>query len=74
MFAEAARAAADAVAARLWLVDDDDLARLLADLPAQPVPVARSGGDTAVILPPRAPPANPRAPNSPTPDWPATPR
>ena len=50
VFAEAARAAADAVAARLWLVDDDDLARLIADLPAQPVPVARAGGDTAVIL------------------------
>ena len=50
MFAEAARAAADAAAARLWLVDDDDLARLIADLPAQPVPVARAGGDTAVIL------------------------
>ncbi|OLL18878.1 MULTISPECIES: long-chain-fatty-acid--CoA ligase [unclassified Rhodococcus (in: high G+C Gram-positive bacteria)] len=50
VFAEQARAASDAADARLWLVDDDDLARLTADLPAQAAPVARAGEDTAVIL------------------------
>ncbi|NGP06539.1 long-chain fatty acid--CoA ligase [Rhodococcus sp. 14C212] len=50
VFAEQARAAADAADARLWLVDDDDLVRLIADLPAQAAPVARAGEDTAVIL------------------------
>ncbi|HEY5854831.1 MAG TPA: long-chain fatty acid--CoA ligase [Aldersonia sp.] len=50
VFAGEARAAADAADARLWLVDDDDLTRLLANLPAQAAPVPRAGGDTAVIL------------------------
>ncbi|MEE2032243.1 long-chain-fatty-acid--CoA ligase [Rhodococcus chondri] len=49
-FAEHARAAAVAGDARLWLADDDDLTRLIADLPPQTAPVARSGEDTAVIL------------------------
>lgn len=50
VFAEEARAAADVADARLWLVDDDALARLIADLPAQAAPVPRAGEDTAVIL------------------------
>ncbi|ROZ88957.1 long-chain fatty acid--CoA ligase [Gordonia sp. OPL2] len=49
-FAEEARAAADAAGSRLWLVDDAGLAELIADLPAQPRPVDRESGDTAVIL------------------------
>jgi long-chain acyl-CoA synthetase len=47
--AEATAGAAD-VRARCWVVDDDGLAKLIADLPAQESPVQRDDDDVAVIL------------------------
>ena len=48
--AEEAQAAAAAVGAQCWLVDDAGLAELIADLPEQEGPVEREDTDTAVIL------------------------
>ena len=50
LFADEARAAAEASNSRLWLVDDAGLAALTNDLPAQQSPVERDDTDTAVIL------------------------
>lgn len=49
-FADEANAAAAAADAVCWPIDDVGLAGLLADLPAQPEPVARLDSDTAVVL------------------------
>lgn len=49
-FAEEATAGAAETAAQCWIVDDDGLAALIADLPAHDAPVARDDEDVAVIL------------------------
>jgi long-chain acyl-CoA synthetase len=49
-FADEATAGATEVGARCWLVDDAGLAKLIADLPRQDVPVERGYDDVAVIL------------------------
>jgi long-chain acyl-CoA synthetase len=49
-FADQANAGAAEVGAKCWVVDDAELAKLIADLPAQAAPVARNDDDVAVIL------------------------
>jgi long-chain acyl-CoA synthetase len=49
-FAAQATAGAADVRARCWVADDDGLAKLIADLPAQESPVQRDDDDVAVIL------------------------
>jgi long-chain acyl-CoA synthetase len=49
-FGAVAEAASGAAGARLWLVDDERLAELVAELPEQPEPIARDDTDTAVVL------------------------
>ena len=49
-FAGAATDGAESAGAKLWLVDDAELARLTADLPAFGSPVERADSDTAVVL------------------------
>ena len=49
-FAGEATAGAAEVGAQCWLVDDAELAKLIADLPAQESPVQRDDDDVAVIL------------------------
>ena len=49
-FAGAATDGAEGAAAKLWLVDDAELARLTGDLPDYGEPVLRSASDTAVVL------------------------
>jgi long-chain acyl-CoA synthetase len=50
LFAEAAKAGAGAVGAKVWLVDDAGLTGLISDLPPQAEPVERGDTDTAVVL------------------------
>src|SRR3954447_16907230 len=50
LFADEATAGATEVSAQCWLVDDTELAGLIADLPAQDAPVERDDEDVAVIL------------------------
>jgi len=49
-FADAATAGAEGAGAKLWLVDDAELARLTDDLPEFGEPVPRDASDTAVVL------------------------
>ena len=49
-FARAATEGAESAGAKLWLVDDAELARLTADLPAVASPAERADSDTAVVL------------------------
>src|SRR6201991_1992859 len=49
-FADQATAGAAEVRARCWVVDDTELMKLIADLPAQDSPVDRDDDDVAVIL------------------------
>ena len=49
-FAGAATDGADGAGAKLWLVDDAELARLTRDLPEYGEPVLRDASDTAVVL------------------------
>ena len=49
-FAGAATDGAESAGAKLWLVDDVELSRLTADLPAFGSPVERADTDTAVVL------------------------
>ncbi|MBV8788421.1 MAG: AMP-binding protein, partial [Mycobacterium sp.] len=49
-FAAEATAGAAEVRARCWVADDAELAKLIADLPAQETPVQRDDDDVAVIL------------------------
>ena len=49
-FAGAATDGAESAGAKLWLVDDAELARLTADLPAFGSPAERADSDTAVVL------------------------
>jgi long-chain acyl-CoA synthetase len=49
-FAGAATEGAKSSGATLWLVDDGELARLTADLPAYGEPIPRDASDTAVVL------------------------
>jgi len=49
-FAGAATDGAESAGAKLWLVDDLELSRLTADLPAFGSPVERADTDTAVVL------------------------
>jgi long-chain acyl-CoA synthetase len=49
-FAAEATAGAVGAGAKCWLVDDAELGRLTADLPAQASPVDRADTDTAVVL------------------------
>jgi long-chain acyl-CoA synthetase len=49
-FSQAATEGADAAGARLWVLDDAELARLSKDLPPFGAPVPRAPADTAVVL------------------------
>ena len=49
-FAGAATAGAEGAGAKLWLVDDAELARLMGGLPEYGDPVLRDASDTAVVL------------------------
>jgi long-chain acyl-CoA synthetase len=49
-FAAAATDGARGSGSTLWLVDDDELARMTADLPSFGEPVLRAASDTAVVL------------------------
>jgi long-chain acyl-CoA synthetase len=49
-FADEATTGAAEVGAQCWVVDDAELATLIADLPGQEAPVDRDDDDTAVIL------------------------
>jgi long-chain acyl-CoA synthetase len=49
-FSQAATEGADAAGARLWVLDDAELARLTEDLPPFGEPVPRAPADTAVVL------------------------
>jgi long-chain acyl-CoA synthetase len=49
-FAGAATDGAESAGAKLWLVDDGELARLTRDLPTFDDPVERADADTAVVL------------------------
>jgi long-chain acyl-CoA synthetase len=49
-FAQAATDGAEAAGARVWIVDDAELARLTKDLPPCGEPVPRAPADTAVVL------------------------
>ncbi|MDT7762954.1 MAG: long-chain acyl-CoA synthetase [Mycobacterium sp.] len=49
-FSQAATEGADAAGARLWVLDDAELARLTKDLPPFGEPVPRAPADTAVVL------------------------
>jgi long-chain acyl-CoA synthetase len=49
-FSKAATEGADAAGARLWVLDDAELARLTEDLPPFGEPVPRAPADTAVVL------------------------
>jgi long-chain acyl-CoA synthetase len=49
-FAKAAADGAQGAGAKVWLVDDPELARLTAELPAYGEPAPRDASDTAVVL------------------------